>query len=241
MIDKLRILSGVVPTMLYLFTYKILPNKLQHYFTYNLIWYLKKICNINVHVHGNTDIMNERNYIYMANHYEGIDFLTLYSLLNSPGKTKTYTIAKYDLLGDHGKLNIFSYMADVVGRRLYDICKFIPYVRGDKNSGTEVKNTAIKKLLCNENILVFPEGRARKNGAIKTFKPGMFKTAEKLNIPIVPITLVYRNYCGKDKHEDSDMCEWTNTDVDIYIHDVVLPQSHEKMMDETFNKIQSKQ
>ena len=69
----------------------------------------------------------------------------------------------------------------------------------------------------------------------------MFKIAEKLNIPIVPITLVYRNYCGKDKHEDSDMCEWTNTDVDIYIHDAVLPQSHEKMMDETFNKIQSKQ
>jgi len=64
--------------------------------------------------------------------------------------------------------------------------------------------------------------------------------AEQCNKHIVPITLKYRNFDGKNKGEACVVQDWMDIEVDVFIHDKVSPKNYEKMLEETFEKITSK-
>lgn len=210
-------------------------NIVLHYF----IHYLRQLCNVKVNVFGNKDLLLG-NYIFMSNHYEGIDHYVLYPLITTPFSNGCYVIAKDDLLGRQYPINALTSVMDFIIKRFYESGNLIPYARGDKNSGELVKNKCINILNNNKKLLVFPEGRSWRKGACHEFKPGMFKLASMCNKNIVPITLKYRNFDGKNKGEKCILQDWMDIEVDVFIHDKVLPKNEVEMLEETFQKISSK-
>ena len=68
----------------------------------------------------------------------------------------------------------------------------------------------------------------------------MFEVAQQCNKSIVPITLKYRNFDGKNKGEKCIIQDWMDIEVDVFIHDKVDPKDYNLMLKETFEKITSK-
>ena len=97
----------------------------------------------------------------------------------------------------------------------------IPYKRGDKDDGQNVKNT-IKEYLANDkNILIYPEGCAHRNGIPVAFKQGIFDLAVENKMNILPITIKYNRDIGAEKWEPPNTKMMFDNEVDIYIHDVI--------------------
>ena len=218
--------SIIIPSCVY--------NTVMHYF----LIYLRTICNLKVHVHGSKQLL-KNNHIYMANHYEGVDYLVLYSLITQPLSRPCYVIGKDDLLGRQYPLQPLSTIIDFLIKQFYESGYIIPYTRGNKESGQRVRNQVLN-LIKNNNVLIFPEGRSWRKGACHEFKPGMFEVAEQSNKSIVPITLKYRNFDGKNKGEKCVLNDWMNLVVDVFVHDEVQPKAYNLMLEETFEKISSK-
>jgi 1-acyl-sn-glycerol-3-phosphate acyltransferase len=217
----------------------LMPEILHQFILYCLIEWCKILCNIKINIYGNKKLLEE-NTLFMANHYEGVDYFVLYSMITTPFSECCYAIAKDDLLGRQYPLEVLSNIIDYVVKLFYEGGYLIPYTRGDKNSGIRVKNRTKEILQNNKKLLVFPEGRSWRKGVCHEFKPGMFEVAEECKKSIIPITLKYRNFDGKNKGEKCVLEDWMDIDVDVFIHDKVNVQSHDKMLSETFEKISSK-
>lgn len=192
------------------------------------------IINLKLVVHGDLSVIN-KNTIIMSNHYEGLDFVALMSLFVNSNKN-IYTIAKSDMI------NKGNYFINTLIHYFYKSFNFISYIRGCKESGEIVKNKVRETLKYkkNTNILVFPEGRSRRGGKCEEFKPGIFKIAQENSVNILPITLKYTTFDGKNKGEKCILKDWLNHTCHIYIHELVKVDDSEKMLKETFYKISSK-
>lgn len=216
----------------------LLSESLHSVFFHYFMIYMRMLCNVKVYVHGNEDLLKE-NHMYMANHYEGVDHIVLYSVLTQPFSRPCYVIGKDDLLGRQYPIKTLGSIIDYVVKLFYHGGYIIPYTRGDKESGIQVRKKSIE-ILQNNNLLLFPEGRSWRKGACHEFKAGMFEVAEEYKHSIVPITLKYRNFDGKNKGEKCILADWLDIDVDVYIHDIVECKDHKLMLQETFEKITSK-
>jgi 1-acyl-sn-glycerol-3-phosphate acyltransferase len=97
----------------------------------------------------------------------------------------------------------------------------IPYKRGDKEDGSNVKNKIVESLHSGKNILVFPEGTARRDGIPKDFKVGIFQLAIENKLRILPITIKYDKDIGSEKGEPVKFLNLFNNGVNIYIHDII--------------------
>ena len=89
------------------------------------------------------------------------------------------------------------------------------------------------------NLLLFPEGEARKYGISVNFKPGIFKFAEKHNIPIIPITIYYKPFIGENKGGSTNIFLWLNNEVQVFVHDKIVPQDYNIMLKQSFDLISS--
>jgi len=205
-----------------------------HYFSQYLLF----VCNVKVYVHGNKNLLKNNN-IYMANHYEGIDFIVLYSIITQPLSSPCYAIGKDDVMGKQYPVYSIASIKDIVIKLVYNNSYIIPYTRGDKESGKRAKKRSIE-IIKNNKLLVFPEGRSWRKGLSHDFKPGMFEVAQNHNICIVPITLKYRDFDGKNKGEKCVLQDWMNITGDVFIHDEVQHKDYKLMLKETFEKITSK-
>jgi len=239
MFKEFRMFLGGTALFSYIMVAPLLPKGVKQYVQYYVVSYVRFLCNVKVIVYGNKQLL-EGNDIYMANHYEGIDYPVIYPLITSPYSNRCYSVAKDDMLGKQYPVfnikNVFEYFVKI----FYEGGDLIPYARGDKNSGLRVRNRAVEVLNDNNKLLIFPEGCSRRNGRCVEFKPGMFQVAEQCNKSIVPMTLKYRNFEGKNKGESCVIQDWMDIEVDVFIHDKVSPKNYEKMLEETFEKITSK-
>jgi 1-acyl-sn-glycerol-3-phosphate acyltransferase len=239
MFKEIRMFLGGSTLFSYIMVSPLLPKCVKQYVQYYVVSYLRFLCNVKVNVYGNKQLLGG-NDIYMANHYEGIDYHVLYPLITSPYSNQCYSIAKDDMLGKkYPTTNILTLFEKFI-KIFYEGGDLIPYARGDKNSGMRVRNRAVEILNDNNKLLIFPEGRSWRKGKCVEFKSGMFQVAEQCNKHIVPITLKYRNFDGKNKGEACVVQDWMDIEVDVFIHDKVSPKNYEKMLEETFEKITSK-
>lgn len=236
--NELRIGLFSVSILGYISIFPLLSESLHSVFFHYFMIYMRMLCNVKVYVHGNEDLLKE-NHMYMANHYEGVDHIVLYSVLTQPFSKPCYVIGKDDLLGRQYPIKTLGSIIDYVVKLFYHGGYIIPYTRGDKESGIQVRKKSIE-ILQNNNLLLFPEGRSWRKGACHEFKAGMFEVAEEYKHSIVPITLKYRNFDGKNKGEKCILADWLDIDVDVYIHDIVECKDHKLMLQETFEKITSK-
>jgi 1-acyl-sn-glycerol-3-phosphate acyltransferase len=239
MFKEIRMCLGGAAIFSYIITAPLIPKMVKQIYQYYLVSYVRFLCNVKINVYGNKTLLND-NDIYMANHYEGVDYPVLYPLITSPFSNACYSIAKDDALGKQYPIMKIKNVLEYFIKLFYESGDLIPYTRGDKNSGARVRDKAVEILNNNNKILIFPEGRSWRKGACHEFKPGMFEVAEQCNKSIVPITLKYRNFDGKNKGEKCVIQDWMDIEVDIFIHDKVSPKNHMKMLEETFEKITSK-
>jgi 1-acyl-sn-glycerol-3-phosphate acyltransferase len=239
MLKDLQVALFSISTFCYIIICPFLPEAIHSTIMHFFVLYLRITCNVKVYIHGNEQLLHGKH-IFMANHYEGVDQIALYPVITQPFNDPCYVIGKDDLLGKKYPLDSINSIIDYIIKIFYEGCNIIPYTRGNKESGIRVRKEAMKMLNNNKKLLIFPEGRSWRKGACHEFKPGMFEVAEQCNKSIVPITLKYRNFDGKNKGEKCVLQDWMNIDVDIFIHDLVLPKHHNLMLQETFEKITSK-
>ncbi len=170
---------------------------------------------------------NGRGVLLMMNHICGKDTLFLYDFIDF------YSVVKSDLLGEvvqEDESWLLSYMKD----EIFEKCKFIPYLRGDKKSGEEVKKTIVKTIQEGKNIIVFPEGTTQHCFQKPLpFKKGIFDIAYEHQIPIFTFSINYSKDVGFLKGETYDFSHIfkQKPDVKIYCNGIFYPEQYMSMLD----------
>ena len=197
--------------------------------------------NMKIKVYGKYNLKkyNDLKIIIMSNHINATDYAIIVHTLNyfTNQHKKIYTIVKHDVFGnkeDNNKIsNFFSMFKD----DLYKKLDLIPYKRGDKKSGEEIKDNMLNLLENNNNILLFPEGECSRSGIPINFKPGSFRMCSENNIWILPISLKYKQNIGVNKADKINIKKWFNISTNVYIHKPVFDNNWEKLKDKVLNKI----
>lgn len=197
-----------------------------------------RIANVKTKTHGNTHYLNDSNMLIMSNHYDGLDGVIFFSIMNKPSNN-LYIVVKSDLVGNELDKNAISYILSFIKKAFIKSSNFISYKRGDKQNGDDVKNEIIEKITTiNSNVLVFPEGTTHKRGIAKDFKNGIFHLASDENIEILPITLVYdRDDFGSERGESINLLSWMNITCNVYVHEKIRGKNWEELKQKTFNAI----
>jgi len=197
-----------------------------------------RIANVKTKTHGNTHYLNDSNMLIMSNHYEGLDGLIFFSIMNKPSNN-LYSVVKSDLVGNEVDKNAISCILSFIKKAFMESSNLISYKRGDKQSGEDVKDAIMEKITnCNSNILVFPEGTTHKCGILKEFKNGIFHLASDENIEILPITLVYeRRDFGSEKGDPVNFLNWMNATCNVYVHEKISGNNWEDLKQKTFDAI----
>ena len=234
----LRLIIVVVIVIINIISFKILPEIYSHMFFIKIIETLIYILNFKIYVHGNTDNLKKNKLLVMCNHYDGIDFIALSNIL-SPNKL--YTIVKHDLVGGSNHQSFISDMFYYFKNAFYYSGCFIPYKRGDKDDSAIIKKIIVEKIENNNNILIFPEGRARTDGIPEDFKHGIFKLAVENKLNILPISIKYDKNAGSEMNGPVDLFKWLDLSANIHVHDIVSSENKDflKLKDEVFKIITS--
>jgi len=170
-----------------------------------------------IHIHGDTNLLNQSGCIIMSNHFDAIDFIIIARLFY---KNTLYTVIKHDLAGAEGSDKILvqkmlSHMKDM----FYASCNFIAYIRNQRESGAEVKNSIVGRLRQPAtNILLFPDGGSTPNGRPVKFKNGIFHLAADNQVPIIPLTIIYKKMNSIGGPRKLNLLGWFDQDVCIHIH-----------------------
>jgi len=199
------------------------------------------LTNSQIKIHGNTDNLNN-NLLIMTNHYDGvIDANILYNLHYKYNRDNIlYSIVKSTLMCDSEDTQLIMRLMSYIKNGFINSSYFIPYKRGDKEDGTNVKNIIIESIRSNKNILIFPEGTTRTNGIPKDFKNGIFQLATENKINILPITLKFDKDIGSEKGEPIKILNIFDNVVDIYIHEVIDSISDECYKTNDFMSLKNK-
>ncbi len=179
--------------------------------------------NTQIKIHGNVDNFQNNNLLIMANHYDGyIDGNIIYNLYYKNNTIEPlYTIVKADMFGNSKDKSKIMKSLSCCKNSIMNSLYFIPYKRGDKEDGQNVKNILIDALHNGKNILVFPEGTTHKDGIPKDFKNGIFQLALENKLRILPITLKYEKDIGSEKGEPINFSNLFDNVCNIYIHDLI--------------------
>jgi 1-acyl-sn-glycerol-3-phosphate acyltransferase len=111
-------------------------------------------------------------YVVVANHQS---FLDIFVLCNVPHEMKW--VAKKELF----KIPMFGWGLSLAGDISLD--------RGDTASALEVMEKARRYLENGMSVMIFPEGTRSEDGKLLPFKPGAFKLAVELGVPLLPISV----------------------------------------------------
>ena len=172
--------------------------------------------------------------LILSNHYSGLDFIVFSNVMHNYNKVGStlYTVAKADLVGDDTDKNILSSFFFIFKNQFYNSLNLLPYKRGDKEDGKNVKNVIVNKLNNNSNILLFPEGTTRTDGVPKDFKIGIFQTAIENNLEILPVTLKYNKNIGLERNDPVILFNWFDVNLDIYLHNKIDNMTYENVQND---------
>jgi 1-acyl-sn-glycerol-3-phosphate acyltransferase len=123
-------------------------------------------------VEGRDKIRKGGIYVIVSNHQSQLDILVAFRLFFPFKWVSKAQVFKLPFIGWNMALN-----------------RYIKLKRGDKQSIQRMMAACEKALLEGSSIFFFPEGTRSPTGVIKTFKPGAFILAKKLQIPILPIAI----------------------------------------------------
>jgi 1-acyl-sn-glycerol-3-phosphate acyltransferase len=164
-------------------------------------------------------INNDKPTLYICNHQSYIDSLIIKYI-----KPEIKTIAKSDTADDFSIMKKFA-------TTILNNWGVIPYKRGDKESGQNVRNLIKESVQSGESILIYPEGSSYVFDCLNKFYPGSFEVAYDNNLTIQPITIKYKTDIAwglkhelskKHHHEmlaNAEHCQTFDiNDVDVTFH-----------------------
>jgi 1-acyl-sn-glycerol-3-phosphate acyltransferase len=126
-----------------------------------------------IHVHGESNVRGDRNYVYMANHSSLIDIPALFAYL--PFQFRI--MAKKEL-----------FYVPFMGWHLWTAGNF-PVDRGDPRKTALSLRRVVEGIKAGKSLAVFPEGTRSADGRLQEFKAGAFKIALRAGVPIVPVAI----------------------------------------------------
>ncbi len=146
---------------------------LLHYYTsFWAYFYVLMMPAWRVRFHDTGNIDRRRTYVVVSNHQSLLDILVVFGLY-FPFKWVSKTeIFKVPFVGWNMVLN-----------------RYIRLDRGNKDSASQMMQSAEQHLRNGSSVYIFPEGTRSKDGQIRDFKPGAFILAKKLGLPILPVVI----------------------------------------------------
>ena len=183
----------------------------------------------------NLKYINER-VIIMGNHYSPCDSGIIMYIFNKITNKKIYSVSKHNIFGDKTDTSTLSNFLSLF-KGLYNFFNLIPYEKGNKQSGEEVKNKMLRVVNENNTVIIFPEGTTSRKGIPSEFKPGSFKMCAENSIKIIPITLEYDKRIGMGQNDQFDINTWFNTGVTITIHKPIYDKDPEILQKQVHSTI----
>lgn len=181
-----------------------------------------------------------RGVLIMMNHH-CLDTSFLYEYIDF------YSVVKTDILGELVKENEGgNWLYDYIKEEIFERTRAIPYSRGDKKSGDEIKKVILKNIQKGRNVMIFPEGRCQHCfKKPNEFKKGIFYLAYEHQIPIFSMSINYSKDIGTDPGESADLINlfYQRPDRDIYMNGIFYPQyylSMEILMKDVYESISNK-
>jgi 1-acyl-sn-glycerol-3-phosphate acyltransferase len=167
-------LSYMVPTMLgFTAAYKALGSEKIDHATRLYIKGQMQLLFVKWRAEVHPDVDPNQPYIFCQNHINHLDHLAMYN--SSPHFKQGLE------LQTHFKYPIYGWFMEARGT--------IP-VPAEKTQRTEAIYEGIKaEIEAGRSILAFPEGTRTLNGRVGAFRRGVFVTAQRLGIPIVPVAV----------------------------------------------------
>ena len=220
--NNIRLCLMALMVLVNLVIYFIFPKIISNKVFMNLLSSFLSLLNNDVIIHGNENEFSNNKVIIMANHYHGItDCSLIYKMYYKHNKNNLYTVVKSNIVGDKTDgsylLNMLTFAKDYIIKSL----KFIPYIRGDREDGSNVKNLITESLNNESNVLIFPEGTTTRSGTPINFKTGIFRLAVEKQFSILPITIIYDKDVGKKDDSTLDNSNIFDNTANIYIHDMI--------------------
>lgn len=149
--------------------------------------------------------------VIVANHESATDILALYYL-----KRQFRWLSKEE----NFKVPLIGWGMTAAG--------YIPIKRGNKESSRRALELCKEKIKRNIPVLFFPEGTRSTLGHPKTFKPGAFKIAQEMNVPILPIVLK-----GAGKLLNKGSMAPNKATITVKILEMIQPEENETLSDFT--------
>ncbi len=125
-----------------------------------------------VTIRGRDHVQAGTTYMFVANHLSLLDILVLFRLFYDFKWVSKAGIFTVPVIGWNMRLN-----------------GYIPLVRGDRDSVTQMMATCQRTLAQGSSLMMFPEGTRSASGELQTFKTGAFELAAQAGVPIVPIVI----------------------------------------------------
>ncbi len=121
---------------------------------------------------GREKIDPQKTYVIVSNHQSQLDILVAFGLFipfKWVSKAEIFTVP---LIGWNMVLN-----------------EYIPIRRGDKKSTLKMMEACERAIAKGSSVYFFPEGTRSKTGELRSFKPGAFILAHKMQTPILAIAI----------------------------------------------------
>ena len=125
-----------------------------------------------VRVTGRAHIRPDRAYLIVANHTSMADIVLMFCLFRQFKWVSKDSVFRYPVLGWNMQM-----------------CRYIPLVRGDKESIAAMMQTCASWLRNGISIVMFPEGTRSADGRLKPFKHGAFTLACETQSDVVPVAI----------------------------------------------------
>lgn len=167
-------------------------------------WLLVRATFLPVHVEGEENIEKGQSYVIVANHQSCYDIFLLIGFLNIDIRW----MMKASLM------DIF-----VLGRA----SRISGHISVDRSSPSKIQDTyrqACESITEGVSLAVFPEGHRSQDGKLGTFHRGAFSIADKLQVPVLPIT-IGGTYEVMPRHRDFKFAHWHP--LSLKIHEPIKP------------------
>jgi 1-acyl-sn-glycerol-3-phosphate acyltransferase len=125
-----------------------------------------------VHIAGREKIDPAATYVMVANHQSLLDILVLFRLFAHFKWVSKIEIFRVPLIGWNMSMN-----------------RYVKLKRGDRSSVAQMMRACENALGQGSSIMMFPEGTRSHDGHLKSFKPGAFSLAQRMDVPLLPILI----------------------------------------------------
>lgn len=141
-----------------------------------MAWLILKLCNVKVIVSGLDKVPQTSRFLFVCNHRSMFDVIVTRTVLR-----------KYDLIYVSKPENFKIPVAKQLAKR----CRFLSIDRENPKNAMKTLVKAIDFIKKDEgSVGIYPEGTRSKSGALLPFHDGVFKIAQKADVPVLVTTVV---------------------------------------------------